>query len=156
MRRMGTLSITAELVARGPAAAVVLTDEQVQQVGEGAKRFPVQATINGHPLRLSVARMKGEFLLGLSKANREAAGAQAGDTVELVLELDSGPREVEVPRALAHALSKDPQAKERFDQLAYTHRKEFARWVAEAKRDETRDRRVAKAIEMLHAGETRS
>jgi hypothetical protein len=153
---MGNLSITAELVARGPAAAVVLTDEQVQQVGEGAKRFPVQATINGHPLRLSVARMKGEFLLGLSKANREAAGVQAGDTVQLTLELDSAPREVDVPRELEHALSKDAKAKAHFDKLAYTHRKEFAVWVAEAKREETRDRRVAKAIEMLHAGETRS
>jgi Bacteriocin-protection, YdeI or OmpD-Associated/Domain of unknown function (DUF1905) len=153
---MGTLSITADLVSRGPAAAVVLTDEQVQQVGEGAKRFPVQATINGHPLRLSVARMKGEYLLGLSRANRDAAGVQAGDTVELMLELDSAPREVEVPRALAHALSLDPRAQDKFDALAYTHRKEFARWIEEAKRDETRERRVAQAIEMLHAGETRS
>ncbi len=134
----------------------MLTDEQVQQVGEGAKRFPVQATINGHPLRLSVARMKGEYLLGLSKANREAAGVQAGDSVKLVLELDSAPREVEVPRALAHALSLDARAQEQFDGLAYTHRKEFARWIEEAKRDETRERRVAQAIEMLHAGETRS
>jgi uncharacterized protein YdeI (YjbR/CyaY-like superfamily) len=100
--------------------------------------------------------MRGEFLLGLSKANREAAGVQAGDTVELVLELDSAPREVEVPRALAHALSLDHKAQEAYGKLAYTHRKEFAQWVAEAKRDETRDRRVAKAIEMLHDGETRS
>jgi hypothetical protein len=153
---MGTLQITAELIPKGPAAAVVLTDEQVQQVGEGAKRFPVQATVNGHPLRLSVARMRGEYLLGFSKANREAAGIQAGDTVELVLELDTAPREVEVPRALAHALSLDPPAQEAFDKLAYTHRKEFAQWIDEAKRDETRERRVAKAVEMLHAGETRS
>lgn len=153
---MGTLSVTAELVARGPAAAVVLTEEQVQQVGEGARRFPVQATINGHPLRLSVATMRGEFLLGLSRANREAAGVQAGDTVELTLALDEAPREVEVPRELAHALSLDADAQAHFDRLAYSHRKEFARWVAEAKREETRSRRVAKAVEMLHAGETRS
>jgi hypothetical protein len=153
---MGSLTTTAELVARGPAAAVVLTDEQVEAVGEGAKRFPVRATINGHALRLSVARMRGEFLLGLSRANREAAGVQAGDTVELVLELDEGPREVPTPPALAAALAADPEAHRIYDALAYTHRKEYARWIDEAKRQETRDRRVATAIEMLHAGKTRS
>ncbi len=153
---MGALTVTAELVPRGPAAAFVLTDQQVAVVGEGAKRFPVKATINGHPLRLSVARMGGEFLLGLSKANREAAGVHAGDQVTLELELDSAPREVDVPEALAAALAADPEAKRAFDKLAFTHRKEFAHWIAEAKRDQTRERRVVKAVEMLHAGETRS
>jgi hypothetical protein len=153
---MGSLTITGELVPRGPAAAFVLTDEQVQAVGEGAKRFPVIATINGHELRLSVARMRDEYLLGLSRANREAAGVQAGDTVTLELKLDAAPREVTPPPALAQALAADPAAQQAFDQLAFTHRKEFARWIEEAKRDETRERRVAKAIEMLHAGQTRS
>jgi bacteriocin resistance YdeI/OmpD-like protein/uncharacterized protein DUF1905 len=153
---MGSLITSAELVVRGPAAAVVLTDEQVEAVGAGAKRFPVRATLNGHTLRLSVARMRGEFLLGLSRANREAAGVQAGDTVELVLELDEGPREVQTPPALAAALGADPEAQRIYDALAYTHRKEYARWIEEAKREETRERRVSKAIEMLHAGQTRS
>jgi bacteriocin resistance YdeI/OmpD-like protein/uncharacterized protein DUF1905 len=153
---MGSVTITGELVPRGPAAAFVLTDEQVQAVGEGAKRFPVLATINGHSLRLSVARMGGEFLLGLRKANREAAGLTAGDTVTLQLELDAAPREVATPPALAQALAADRPAQQAFDALAFTHRKEFARWIEEAKRDATRARRVAKAIEMLHAGQTRS
>lgn len=153
---MGSLTITGELVPRGPAAAFILTDDQVQTVGEGAKRFPVLATINGQTLRLSVARMRGEYLLGLSKANREAASVQAGDTITLELELDAAPREVTTPAALAQALAADPGAQQAFDGLAVTHRKEFARWVEEAKRDETRDRRVAKTIEMLHAGQTRS
>lgn len=153
---MGSLTITGELVPRGPAAAFILTDDQVQTVGEGAKRFPVLATINGQTLRLSVARMRGEYLLGLSKANREAASVQAGDTITLELELDAAPREVTTPAALAQALAADPGAQQAFDGLAFTHRKEFARWVEEAKRDETRDRRVAKTIEMLHAGQTRS
>jgi hypothetical protein len=156
MTAMGSLTITGELVPRGPAAAFVLTDEQVAVVGEGAKRFPVKATIGGHTLQLSVARMGGEFLLGLSKANREAAGVQAGDEVTLELELDSAPREIDVPEALAGALAADPGAQQAFDRLAFTHRKEFARWVQEAKRDETRERRVIKALQMLHAGQTRS
>jgi hypothetical protein len=149
---MGSLSTKAELVKRGPAAAVVLTDEQVAAVGEGAKRFPVVATVEGYTWRTTVARMRGEFLLGLSREVREGAGVEAGDTVDLQLELDTKPREVDVPEALAAALAKDANARAAYEKLSYTHRKEYARWIAEAKRDETRERRVAKAIEQLRAG----
>ena len=114
------------------------------------------ATVNGHRWRTSVARMGGESLLGLNRAVREAAGVEAGDTVEVVLELDTAPREVEVPQALAAALAEDPAVREAFEGLAFTHRKEYARWIEEAKREETRQRRVAKALEMLREGRTRT
>jgi hypothetical protein len=156
MAEPNELSFTATLQKRGPAAAVVLDDEQVATVGQGAKRFPVKATVNGHTWRGSVARMKGEFLLGLNKEVREAAGVEAGDTVPVVIAPDTAERTVEVPEALASALAGEEEAKAAFDGLAYTHRKEFARWVAEAKREETRDRRVAQALEMLREGRTRS
>ena len=146
---MGSLRITTTLQARGPAAAVVLDDHQVEQIGEGAKRFPVQATINGYTWRSTVTRMGGEFLLGLNKAVRDGAGAQAGDPVEVAIELDTAPRQVEMPEALASALAKDRAAQRAFDALSFTHRKEYARAVAEAKRPETRDRRVAQTIEKL-------
>ena len=68
--------------------------------------------------------MGGEFLLGLNRAVREAAGAEAGDTVEVAIEVDSAPREVEVPDALARALAEDPEAKAAFEALSFTHRKE--------------------------------
>jgi hypothetical protein len=129
---------------------------QVAVVGEGAKRFPVVATVNGYVWRTSVTRMKGEFLLGLSREVREGTGAQIGDEVEVALELDQAPREVEVPEALAAALAADPDASATFERLAFTHRKEYARWVAEAKRDETRQRRVEQAVEMIRSGQTRS
>jgi hypothetical protein len=153
---MGELGFTTELVERGPAAAIVLTDEQVETVGEGAKRFPVAATINGYTWRSTVVRMRGEFLLGLSRENREAAGVQAGDTVAVELRLDTAAREVEVPPALAEALKGDPEASASYEKLAYTHRKEFARWIEEAKREETRARRVEQAVTMLREGRTRS
>lgn len=153
---MGALSFTATLVPRGPAAAVVLDDDQVQAVGEGAKRFPVQATVNGYTFSTTVTRMRGEFLLGLSRAARDAAGVQAGDTVPVHLQLETAERTVDVPPALEQALAGDPQARAAFDALAFTHRKEFARWVAEAKREDTRDRRVAQALEMIRDGRTRS
>jgi antitoxin component of MazEF toxin-antitoxin module len=153
---MGKIQFSSQLLARGPAAAVVLDDAQVAAVGEGAKRFPVIATVNGYTWRTSVARMGGEFLVGLPREVRSGAGVAAGDDVEVVLELDTAPREVEVPAALAAALAADPQAKAVFDGLAFTHRKEYARWIAEAKRDETRQRRVEQAVVMIKEGKTRS
>jgi hypothetical protein len=148
---MGSIKMKVTLVARGPAAAVVLDDDAVATVGEGKKRFPVVATVNDYTWRGAVVRMGGEFLLGLNRAVREAAGVEAGDEVQVEVSLDAEPREVDVPPALADALATDPVAKERFDALAYSHRKEFARLVADAKRDETRERRVAQTIEKLRA-----
>ena len=140
------------LVPRGPAAAVVLDDEQIAAIGEGAKRFPVRATVNGYSWRMTVARMRGEFLVGLNRAVRDAAAVEAGDTVEVTIELDTEPREVELPAALASALAVDVAGRSAFDALSLTHRKEYARWVVDAKRQETRDRRVAQAIEQLRQG----
>jgi Bacteriocin-protection, YdeI or OmpD-Associated/Domain of unknown function (DUF1905) len=135
---------------------VILDGEHVAAVGEGAKRFPVLATVNGYTWRTTVTRMRGEFLLGLNRAVREEAGVEAGDTVEVKLELDTAPRQVQVPEALANALAGDSVARAAFDRLAYTHRKEYTRWIDEAKRDETRQRRVAQALEMLRQGKPRT
>jgi len=153
---VGSIRLSTTLVPRGAAAAIVLDDEQVTAVGEGARRFPVVATVNGYSWRTSVVRMGGEFLVGLNRDVRRQAGVEAGDAVEVGLELDTAPRVVEVPEALAEALAADAQARAFFDGLAYTHRKEYAQWIAEAKREKTRERRVARAIEMLREGRTRS
>jgi hypothetical protein len=147
---MGSLSTRALLVPRGPAAAVILDEEQVATVGEGAKRFPVVATVDGYTWRTSVVRMGGEFMLGLNRQVREGAGVEAGDEVDLQLELDTKPREVELPPELAAALAQDPEARAAWDKQSYTHRKEHARWVADAKKTETRDRRLAKLLDNLH------
>src|ERR1700728_961915 len=153
---MGVLRFTTQLQPRGNASAVVLDDDQVAVVGEGAKRFPVVATVNGYTWRTSVTRMKGEFLLGLSREVRDGTGAQIGDEVEVTVELDQAPREVEVPEALAAALAADPEAKASFDRMAFTHRKEYARWIADAKQEQTRQRRLGQALDMIRAGKTRS
>ena len=150
------ITFTTTLQPRGPAAAVVLDDDQVATVGRGAKRFPVKVTVNGYTWRGSVARMGGEFLVGLNREVRDGAGVEAGDEVDVSIALDQAPREVDVPAALATALAADAEAAAAFERMAFTHRKEYARWVAEAKRDETRDRRVAQAVEMIRTGKTRS
>jgi hypothetical protein len=153
---VGSIRFTATLVPRGPAAAIVLDEGQVTVVGEGAKRFPAVATVNGYSWRTTVTRMRGEFLLGLNRAVREQAGVEAGDIVDVHLELDTAPREVDVPAVLADALAGDRAASSGFDGLSYSHRKEYARWIEEAKREDTRRRRVAQALELLRDGRTRS
>jgi len=153
---MGRIEFRAPLQPRGPAAAVVLDDAQVAEIGEGAKRFPVVATVNGYTWRTTVARMGGEFLVGLSREVRKGVGVNAGDDVDVILELDTEPRDVDVPPALAAALNGDEEARAAFEKMAFTHRKEYARWVAEAKREETRDRRAQQAMEMIKEGKPRS
>jgi uncharacterized protein YdeI (YjbR/CyaY-like superfamily) len=135
---------------------VLLDQAQVDEIGAGAKRFPAAATINGETWRSSVVRMRGEFMIGLSKAVRAQVDAEAGDRVEVTVTLDTAARVVDVPTELARALAGDAEASARYERLAYTHRQEFARWVGEAKKADTRLRRAGQALEMLHAGQTRS
>jgi hypothetical protein len=118
----------------------------------GRARAPVWGTVDGAEFRTTVAVYGGRYYLGFNKEIRDRAGIAIGDEVEVALEHDRGPRTVDVPPALAGALEGDPQAKAAFDGLSYTHRNEYARWVAEAKRDETRERRVEKAVAMLRDG----
>jgi uncharacterized protein YdeI (YjbR/CyaY-like superfamily) len=89
------------------------------------------------------------YYLGLNRELRDAAGVGVGDLVTVELELDGAPREVEVPQDLRRALDAEPELAAFYDGLSFTHRKEYAHWVAEAKREETRRRRVERTIEML-------
>jgi hypothetical protein len=150
------LRLRTTLHPRGPAAAVLLTDEQVAEVGGGAKAFPVRVTLNGHTLRLRLARMGGESMIGFSRAARAEAGVEPGQEIDVEIALDDTPREVEVPPELATALDADAEARRAFDGLAFTHRKEYARWVAEAKRPDTREKRIADTVRMVKEGRTRS
>jgi len=151
---MSSLQVTQRLEPFGPATAIRLTDAEVETLG-GGKRAPVQVTIDGRTVRVRLAVMGGENCIGLSKANRAALGVEIGDTVTARIDLDSAPREVVIPSELAAALASDSAAAAAYDKLAYTHRKEYAVWVGEAKKAETRQRRAAQAIEMLRAGQTR-
>ncbi len=149
------LRLKTTLEPRGPAGAFVLTDEQVAALGGGKKAFPVTVTVNGASLALRLARMGGENMIGLARAVREQAGVSIGSTYDVEIALAEGERTVEVPDDLAAALAADPTAAAAFTGLAYTHRKEFVRWISEAKKQETRADRVAKTVEMVRAGKTR-
>ncbi len=143
-----SLHIRLTLEPHGPATAIVLTDAQVEDLG-GGSRAAVLVTIGGRSARLRLGRMGGENLIGISKANRAALGVEIGDEVDALVELDEAPREVEVPEDLAAALAAVPGARAAFDKLPYTHRKEHVNAVLDAKRPETRVRRIEAAVEKI-------
>jgi hypothetical protein len=119
----------------------------------GGKRAKVTVTLKGYTYRSTVAVYGGEFFLPLAAVHREAAGVKAGQSVQVTVELDTAPREVEVPSDLAAALKK-AGAGAAFDALAFTHRKEHVRAIEEAKAPETRARRIDKAVAMVVRGST--
>lgn len=119
----------------------------------GAKRVPVRAVVNGVEYRGTIARMGGSYMLGIPKAFRDAAGISAGEHIVVTLEKDELPRVVALPADLAEALKNDKRAAEAWEKLSFTHKKEYVTAIEEAKRPETRARRLAKTIEMLTTGE---
>jgi hypothetical protein len=138
--------------ATGSGGAFVTVPFDVEQAF-GKKRVPIHATFDGVPYRGSLVRMGGpSHLLPILKEIREAIGKQPGDEVEITLEEDTAIRTVEVPPDLAAGFESAPVARANFEKLAYTHRREYVRWIEEAKREQTRKDRVARALEMLAEG----
>ncbi|NEA28153.1 DUF1905 domain-containing protein [Actinomadura bangladeshensis] len=122
--------------------------EVVEALDAGA-RPPVTITVNGHTWRSRVAIMRGRHLIGLSNANRTAAGVAIGDEVEVHLELDTEPRTVTEPADFARALDADPAARAAYDALTDSRKREHVRAIESAKKPETRLRRIEKAITAL-------
>jgi Domain of unknown function (DUF1905)/Bacteriocin-protection, YdeI or OmpD-Associated len=118
----------------------------------GSKRPAVRATINGYTYRSTVAARGDVFLLGVSAEVREAAGVAAGDELDVELALDTEPRELAVPADFAALLDRDPAIRERFDDLSFSRRRAFVDPINAARTDETRERRIAKALAELRTG----
>jgi Bacteriocin-protection, YdeI or OmpD-Associated/Domain of unknown function (DUF1905) len=118
----------------------------------GKARAPVATTINDHTFRSTVAVYGGRYLLGLNREAREAAGVGPGDRVVVDLELDTAERTVEVPPELHAVFAREPELRALFESLSFTHRKEYVRWIENAKREETRRARATKAVELLRNG----
>jgi hypothetical protein len=129
------------------ATGIEVPPEVVDALGSG-KKPKVVVTIGGYSYRTTVGVMGGKSLLPLSAEHRKGAGVEAGQEVDVDVELDTAPREVEVPDALAEALAAAGK-REAFDALNFSTRKEHARSVTEAKAEATRDRRIAKVLDSL-------
>ncbi len=115
-------------------------------------RVPVRGTINGYPFRSSLMPMGGCHMMPVNKTLRDGAGARPGDIVDVVMERDEEKRTVEAPAVLKKAWAKNKVAKANWEKMAFTHKKEIALWIEAAKKEETRARRVAKAMEVLEKG----
>jgi len=115
-------------------------------------RVPVRGTINGFPFRSSLMPMGGCHGMAVNKTLREGARAQAGDEVEVVMERDREVRSVDAPPSLKKEFLKNKRARERWDELSFTHKKEMANWISDAKKDETRERRIGKVMQVLKLG----
>jgi hypothetical protein len=124
----------------------------VQKTYGTRARVPVRGTINGFPYRSSIFPMGGCFMMAVNKELRAGAKAKGGDTITVTMERDDAPRIITPPADLARALKANKTAQAAWDKLSYTHQKEHARAVEDAKRPETRVRRIEKAIADLAAG----
>jgi len=117
----------------------------------GRSRVPVRGTINGFPFRSTVLRMGDRYLMAVNRTIREGARIKAGEVIEVFMEMDEEPRVVEPPEDLKKALAANAAARAAWEKLSYTHRKEFALAIEDAKKPETRARRVQKTLEELRA-----
>jgi hypothetical protein len=117
----------------------------------GKVRAPVKVTLNGYTYLSTIAAMGGPPCIPLRRSNREAAGLEGGETLQVRLELDTERREVKPPADLVSALMAAPPAWHRWRELSYSHQREYAEAIAGAKKPETRTRRIEAAVRAIRA-----
>ena len=115
----------------------------------GRVRAPVKVTLNGYTYRSTIAAMGGPPCVPLRRSNREAAGLDGGETLDVRLDLDTAPRVVKPPTDFVKALKASPPAWERWRMLSYSHQREYAEWIAGARKPETRTRRLLEAVRTI-------
>jgi len=136
------------------ATGIQVPDEVVEALGSG-RRPAVKVTINGYTYRNTVAVLGGVYMVGVSAEHRAGAGVAGGDEVDVDVELDTAPREVAVPADFAAALDAEPNARSTFDGLSYSNKSWHVLQVTGANTDETRQRRIAKSVDLLKQGRAR-
>jgi len=117
----------------------------------GKVRAPVKVTLNGYTYRSTIADMGTGPCIPLRRSNREAAGLEGGEKLNVTLQLDEEKREVKPPAELVRALKAAPPAWNRWRELSYSHQREYAESIEQAKKPETRARRIDGAVRMIAA-----
>jgi hypothetical protein len=136
------------LQAGKTATGIKIPPEVIEKLGAG-KKPPVKVTINGFTYRSTVAVMGGAFMVGVNAENRIGAKVNGGDEIEVTIELDTQPREVEVPADFQKILDKNSAARKKFATLSYSRQKELVIPIKDAKTEETKQRRIEKALDIL-------
>jgi hypothetical protein len=142
------MEFRAEVEPNEKMRGLEVPSDAVAGLGAGA-RPRVRVTVNGHSWSTRIAIMRGRNLIGLSNANRAAAGLTVGEVVTVRIEVDDSPIVVEEPPELATALGADPAARAAFDRLTDSQRRQAARVISQAKGEATRERRVAALLKTL-------
>lgn len=137
---------------RWPEAACVTLPFSVEEEFGTKGQVKVKATFEGVEYRGSIANMGAGHILILRNDVRQAIGKVVGDTIKVTVQKDTEERIVEVPAELQALFNVNPKAEEFYNTLSYNNRKEYARWITSAKKQETKDRRLEKSIEMLLLG----
>jgi hypothetical protein len=132
----------------GRGGAYVAVPAAVVDALGGGGRIPVEATFDGIPYRGSIVSMGAGPCIGILKSIRTELGKEPGDTVRVTLRRDTAERTIDVPDDFAQAL-RDAGVRQAFDALSFSHRREHVNAINEAKRPETRQRRITKAVEMI-------
>ena len=145
------LSFDTTILQIGNNTGICVPDEVVKKLGAG-KKPPVHVTVNDFTYRNTIAVMGGNFMIGVSADIRSKTGIKGGDKVKVTLELDTKPREVEVPADFQQLLNENPKAKQLFDSLSYSNKQRYVLPMGQAKTEETRQRRMEKAIIELSEG----
>jgi len=140
--------------AFGNNTGIEVPAEVVEQLGAG-KRPPVLVNVNGYEYRNTVAVMGGKYLIGISAAIREETGLKGGDPIRVELTVADTPREVNVPEDFAAALSAEPAAQTFFDGLSNSLQRYHVNNITGAKTEETRQRRIEKAVALFLDGKQR-
>jgi hypothetical protein len=148
------MKFRATIQLNGKTATGIQVPAKVVTALGPSKRPAVRATVAGYTYRSTVASMGGGFMLPVSADVRERAGVAAGDTVVVELELDTKPREVNVPRDFAAALRRDAKAHQLFENLSYSNKQRFVLSIEGAKTAATRERRIDNAVTTLREGRT--
>ena len=146
-----TIKFTAVIQASevGAGGAYVLFPFDVEKTFGKKGRIPITSTIEGEPYRGSLVKYgHPQHMFPVLKAIREKLGKKIGDTIEVIIEVDKEERDIETPTDLKKALKANKLDKA-FDKLAFTHRNEYVKWIEGAKKAETRENRILKAIEMI-------
>ncbi len=141
-----------KILQAGKTATGIEVPSGVMEALGAGKKPPVRVTIKGYTYRSTVATVSGKPMVGVSEEVRTNAGVAGGDTVDVDMELDTAPREVEVPADLARALARNAKARKAFDGLSYSNKRRFTMAIQDAKSPETRQRRIEKTIETLREG----
>jgi hypothetical protein len=149
---MKKLEFTVKLEGKGTSVAWLNAPFDVVKIFGTRARVPVRGTINGFAFRSSLMPMAGCHGMAINKTMREGAGVKAGETVRVVMERDEGERTVEAPALLKKEMAKSKTAQASWKKLSFTNKKEIALSISSAKQEETRQRRLAKAMNILKTG----